>query len=141
MTIDPAQQTISIERQTAPHRQFNREAVPLGTANPHEDMMPIATAAVARIRDIRNAQCSGSYVFGADDGRVFVVRQGSATGERMVKKHPAWLMGVYAGDTADGRRATFPTPSQLFGDLLQHFVDLRFVSAADIYEHIRAGEG
>jgi hypothetical protein len=143
MSVDPSLHTaIPLQQRTPrPSRNFDRDAVPLGTADPHEDMNPLALSATNRIRANRRDRQVGSLVFGDPEGRVYVIKQDSTCADRMLKQHPTWHVGTYAADPTNGGRATCPQAEQLVDDLRQHFLDIGFVSAADVYDAIRAVEG
>lgn len=125
----------------APHRKFEREASPIGTANPHEDMNPIAAAAANRIRANRHDRQVGSWLFGSDKGQVFVLSEDSACAGRMFRDHPQWVVGRYAAEASDHKRPKCPSAEHVFDDLRQHFVDLGFVGEPDIYAAVRGVEG
>ncbi|GAB3054176.1 hypothetical protein [Stenotrophomonas tumulicola] len=107
-------------RHAAPHRQFRRSAVELAVAS-EADAPQVARKVLSRVRDIRNAQGEGSYVFGNQACSVFALRIGSAAGEGMLREHPGWLFGLYGADTADGKRVSFPTAEQIAEDLREHY--------------------
>jgi len=107
-------------RQAAPHRQFRRSGVELAVAS-EADALLVARKVLARVRDIRNAQGEGSYVFGDPACGIFALRIGSAAGEGMLREHGEWLFGLYGADTADGKRVSFPSPDQIAEDLREHY--------------------
>lgn len=123
------------------HRKFEREAKPLGKADQHQDMMPLATAAARRIQANRHDRQVGSWLFGDIEGRVYVLHEQSLCASRMLKDHAEWMVGFYAGTQRNGKRPTCPKAVDVFGDLRQHFVDLGMVSEADLYAAIRWVEG
>jgi hypothetical protein len=143
MSVDPSLSTaIPVPNRTLrPHRQYDRDAAPLGTADPHEDMNPLATSAANRIRANRRDRQVGSLVFGDPEGRVYVIKQDSACADRMLKQRPAWHVGTYASEPSNGSRPVCPQAEQLVDDLRQHFLDIGFVSAAQVYDEIRMVEG
>lgn len=126
-------------RVVGPRRQFVRLTRVIGTAHPYEDLMPLATLIAERIKSNRHGSCCGSFVMGAPNGQL-TVRKDSTTAKALLEQHPTWLVGLYAGDTRDGRRAKCPNAAQILGDLRQHFVDIGFVTADHIYEHVQAAE-
>ncbi|MCW0413495.1 hypothetical protein NG831_06470 [Xanthomonas sacchari] len=104
-------------------------------------MYPLALSATNRIKASRRDRQVGSLVFGDPEGRVYVIKQDSMVGDRMLREHPDWHVGTYASDPSDGSRASCPKAEQLVDDLRQHFLDIGFVSAAQVYDEIRMVEG
>ncbi|WP_455948139.1 hypothetical protein [Lelliottia jeotgali] len=107
-------------RHAAPHRQFRRGAVAVAVVDQGQ-VLAVARAVLSRVRDIRNAQGEGSYVFGDPGQAIFALRIGSAAGEGMLREHSDWLFGLYGADTADGKRVTFPSIDQVAEDIREHY--------------------
>lgn len=124
-----------------PHRQVERDPVPLGRAELYTDIQPLAERVAARIAEIRRARGCGSVVFGDSEGRVYAVAESSASARNWRRRHPGWVVGEYAGTCRDGKRAGCPTAEDIADDLRAHFVDIGYVAKADLYEHIRDQEG
>lgn len=107
-------------RQAPPHRQFYRGAHPVGTVS-EDEVDAIAEKVLSRVRDIRNAQGEGSYVFGDPEHGVYALRIGSAAGEVMLREHLDWLFGVYGAAHAHCHRASFPPLEQVAEDIRAHY--------------------
>lgn len=69
MSVDPSLVPgIPVSNRTLrPHRQYDRYAVPVGTADPDQDMNPLAQSAANRIKANRRDRQVGSLVFGKQE--------------------------------------------------------------------------
>lgn len=113
----------------APKRAFSRDVVAVATVTPTY-IAPVAALVQARIMTNRKgAQCAGSWVYGREDGAVFVIRDGSPALAEFQRRHSGWSIGFYAGDPANGQRASIPTIAQLTEDIGQHMQDLGLIRA------------
>lgn len=113
-----------VRQANAPKRAFQRAEVSVATVKPGY-VRPVAAIVQARIMTYRRrGSCVGSWLFGSETGEIFLCRDGSATAVCLLRDHPGWHVGFYAGDTRDGKRAVVPSIDQLEGDIAQHMIDL-----------------
>lgn len=131
--VDSGQKPAIPRLQNSPHRRFEREALPIGIANPRQDMSPIAISAANRIRSNRHDRQVGSWLFGSNQGQVYVLPEDSCCARRMLREHPKWVVGRYAAEASDRKRPKCPTAVHVCEDLRQHFMDLGLSREADMY--------
>lgn len=110
-------------RTMRPHRQYDRDLVPFRVLGSLEQILEISDDIAKRIRKNRDVYQVGSYVFADREGEILVVKEGTHA-DRILRANPWQCVGLYAADTKERRRVTFPDAGQIVGDLSEHFAGL-----------------
>ena len=108
----------------------------IGRASVRDDIDTLAVDIVRRMRAIRHTTVCGTYVYADAQGYVYVVAEICAAADRVMRKHGRFCVGLYAA-----RAPIFPTSDQIKGDLLQHFLNLDYVTERMILDAVVDAEG
>lgn len=111
-------------------REFTMPTRPIGRAIVGERLDPLIEAIRACIRRIRLDREMGSHVFADQEGWVYVVAEQSASATTLLRECSALHVGLYAHQF---QRVAWPTPHELFIDLVSHFFNLGFLTPAMFY--------
>lgn len=110
-------------RTMRPHRQFDRDLIPFRVMASLDQMLEISDDIAKRIRKNRDVYQIGSYVFADREGEILVVKEGTQA-DRITRAHPEQFVGLYAADTKERRRVSFPDAGHIYDDLSEHFAGL-----------------
>lgn len=124
-----------------PFHQSRRGQKAFCTVELTQGLTQYAQAVVDRIWRIRRDENCGSYVLANGDGQVHVLSEAGLSTAGIVRRNEGGIVGIYAADTKSGRNPVCPSVEQMVDDLRATFLELGFITTADLYAEIRYGCG
>lgn len=118
-------------RQHHSARSSIKSLTAFGRAVAGEDVTPLCRRLIKRIRNNRNVTQAGSYLLGDSEGYIYILSETCVDAVYVLDRLAKMQIGLYLNPSLDDLR----------DDLLQHFVDVGYVTELDIYAAVREVEG
>ena len=126
-----------------PHRQCRRvrRLEPLATAVKGAPLDVVVATVRARIRINRHVTSEGTWLLCDRKGSVYALKQTGVGVQDVLNRHQAWIVGLYFADHANGEAGSMPDEAVIRDGLVEHLIEVGFITQQDIRAAVRDVEG